>query len=198
MHRATVRVFRDYHIDEKNIEWTPEPDKHSPWDYEWIGFVRSIRKDLPHNEAIRAVDADFAALLGKAACHLSRIVTWDGVLNCNLQFSNYLDELDYDSPPPVQADENGYFRAPVAGGKSCSVLERPLKSIGSGQRLGPSPLYLSVDRPGRALWYQGAVKGYLHLARRFFLRLGQLRLCHRADTLSSSHAQLRPFGLSKP
>jgi len=115
VHQATVRVFKDQHIDPKNVEWTPEPDKHSPWDYEWIDFVRAIRNDQPLNEAIRAVHADFAALMGRAACHLNRIVTWDEVFNSNFQFCSYLDKLDYDSPPPVLADKDGYFPAPVAG-----------------------------------------------------------------------------------
>jgi len=52
--------------------------------------------------------------MGRAAAHLNRIVTWDEVFNSQFQFCSYLDKLDYDSPPPVTADENGYFPAPIA------------------------------------------------------------------------------------
>jgi len=115
VHKATVHMFKDHRIANDNIAWSPTPDVESPWDYEWIDFVHSIRNDRPHNEAKRAVYSDFAALMGRAAAHLNRIVTWDEVLDSKFQFCNYLDDLTYDSPPPVKADEEGYFPAPDAG-----------------------------------------------------------------------------------
>ncbi len=115
VHKATVHMFKDHRISDDNIEWSPTPDEMSPWDYEWVDFVESIRKDRPHNEAIRAVHADMAALMGRAAAHLNRVVTWEEVYMSDFQFCNYLEKLDYDSPPPVKADENGYFPAPHAG-----------------------------------------------------------------------------------
>jgi len=114
-HRATVHMFKDQRISEDNIVWSPTPDAYSPWDYEWINFIHSIRNDKPHNEAMRAVYADYTSLMGRAAAHLNRIVTWDEVTSSKFQFCDYLDDLDYDNPAPVKADENGYFPAPVAG-----------------------------------------------------------------------------------
>ena len=52
---------------------------------------------------------------GRAAAHLNQIVTWDEVTSSDFQFCEYLDHLDYDSPAPVQADEEGYFMPPIAG-----------------------------------------------------------------------------------
>ena len=115
VHQATVHIFKDHRIAEDNIEWSPSPDQYSPWVYEWRDFITSIRTDRPHNECKRAVYADFATLMGRAAAHYNRVVTWDEVFNSQFQFCNYLEKLDYDSPPPVKADENGYFPAPVAG-----------------------------------------------------------------------------------
>lgn len=115
VHAATVHMFKDQRISNDNIEWSPEPDKFSPWVYEWRDFITSIRTDRPHNECKRAVYSDFATLMGRAAAHLNRIVTWDEVFNSQFQFCSYLDKLNYDSPPPVTADENGYFPAPIAG-----------------------------------------------------------------------------------
>lgn len=115
VHAATVHIFKDQRIANDNIEWSPEPDKYSPWVYEWRDFITSIRTDRPHNECKRAVYSDFATLMGRAAAHLNRIVTWDEVFNSQFQFCDYLEKLDYDSPPPVTADENGFFPAPVAG-----------------------------------------------------------------------------------
>jgi hypothetical protein len=115
VHKATVHLFNDHRIAEDNIAWSPTRDAHNPWDYEWINFIHSIRNDKPHNEAKRAVYADFASLMGRAAVHLNRIVTWDEVTQSDFQFCDYLDDLTMDSPPPVLADEDGYFPAPHAG-----------------------------------------------------------------------------------
>ena len=115
VHKATVHMFKDQQISQENIAWSPEPDARSPWDYEWVSFIDSIRNDKPHNEAKRAVYSDYASLMGRAAAHGNRIVTWDEVTSSNFQFCDYLDDLSYDSPAPVEADENGYFPAPVAG-----------------------------------------------------------------------------------
>jgi len=115
VHKATVHMFNDQRISDDNIAWTPTPDAESPWDYEWIDFVKSIRNDRPHNEAKRAVYADYASLMGRAAAHYNRIVTWDEVTGSEFQFCDYLDDLSYESPPPVKADAEGYFPAPLAG-----------------------------------------------------------------------------------
>jgi hypothetical protein len=108
-------MFNDHRIDKDNIAWTPDPDPHRPWDQEWIDFVHSIRNDKPHNEAKRAVYADYASLMGRAAAHTNQIVTWDDVVNSKFQFCDYLDDLDYDSPAPVKTNAEGYFPAPHAG-----------------------------------------------------------------------------------
>ncbi len=115
VHKATVHMYKDQRIDKDNIEWTPTPDSASPWDLEWIAFIKSIRNDRPHNEAKRAVYSDYAALMGRAAAHLNQTVTWEQVTSSKFQFCDYLDDLTMDSPPPVKADENGYFPAPAAG-----------------------------------------------------------------------------------
>ena len=115
VHKATVHMFKDQRIAEDNIEWTPTEDAENPWDYEWINFIHSIRNDKPHNEAKRAVYADFASLMGRAAAHMNRSVTWDEVTQSNFQFCDYLEDLTEESEPPVKADENGFFPAPEAG-----------------------------------------------------------------------------------
>ncbi|MBB3209819.1 putative dehydrogenase [Rhodopirellula rubra] len=112
VHKATVHVYKDQVISDNNIEWSPTPDAHNPWDYEWISLINSIRNDLPHNEGKRAVYSDYASLMGRAASHLNRVVTWDEIVNSKFQFCDRLDELTVDSAPPVVAGEEGYFPQP--------------------------------------------------------------------------------------
>jgi predicted dehydrogenase len=115
IHAATVHMFKDQRIDKDNIAWTPTADAVSPWQYEWNHFIDSIRNDRPHNEAKRAVYSDFASLMGRAACHLGQTVTWDEITNSNFQFCPDLDNLDYDSPAFVRADDQGRFPVPIPG-----------------------------------------------------------------------------------
>jgi predicted dehydrogenase len=114
-HAATVHLFKDQRIEKDNIAWTPEKDAYSPWQYEWNVFIDSIRNDRPHNEIRRAVYSDLTSLMGRAACHTGQIVTWDQMMASKFQFCDYLDELSFDSPAPVKADQNGQFPVPVPG-----------------------------------------------------------------------------------
>ncbi len=114
-HAATVHLYKDQRIEKDNIAWTPTKDAHSPWQYEWNIFIDSIRNDRPHNELKRAVYSDLTSLMGRAACHTGQKVTWDQIMKSNFQFCDYLDDLDFDSPVPVKADENGQFPVPIPG-----------------------------------------------------------------------------------
>lgn len=115
VHAATVHRFKDQRIEKGNIAWTPTPDAHSPWQYEWNEFIKSIRTDRKHNETKRAVYSDFATLMGRAACHTGQAVTWDEIFNSKFQFCDYLDTMTADSPPPVKAGPDGQFPVPIPG-----------------------------------------------------------------------------------
>jgi hypothetical protein len=114
-HRATVHMFKDQRIEKDNISWTPTKDAYSPWQYEWNEFIKSIREDRPHNEIKRAVYSDLTSLMGRAAAHTNTIITWEQMMNSRFQFCDYLDDLSYDSAPPVKADRNGQFPFPIPG-----------------------------------------------------------------------------------
>ena len=53
--------------------------------------------------------------MGRAAVHTGKIVTWDEMMNSEFAFCDYLDDLSYDSPAPVLANDEGQFPVPVAG-----------------------------------------------------------------------------------
>ena len=114
-HAPTVHMFKDQRIGKDNIVWTPTKDRYSPWQYEWNDFIDSIRNDRRHNEVRRAIYSDLTTLMGRAACHTGQTVTWDQIMKSRFQFCDYLDDLSYDSPAPVKADENGQFPVPIPG-----------------------------------------------------------------------------------
>lgn len=115
VHKATVHKFKDQRIGKEFIDWTPEEDQFSPWQYEWNDYIASIRNDRHHNEAKRAVYSDMASLMGRAACHIGQIVTWEDIMNSNFAFCKNLDQWDYDTPVPVKPDAEGRFPVPVPG-----------------------------------------------------------------------------------
>ena len=115
VHRPTTRIFKDQRLDPKQIIWSAGKEPYGPHQAEWNVLMDSIRNNKPHNETQRAVYADFAAIMGRAACHINNIVTWDQVFNSKFLFCDYVDTLAADSPAPVKADKDGRYAAPIPG-----------------------------------------------------------------------------------
>ena len=116
IHAATTRIYRDQRISPDNIVWEAHPEKVSLWQAEWNVFLESIRTDRPHNEARRAALATVADIMGRAAIHMGRVVTWDEVMTSNFQWvPGGVDALNENSPAPVQCDDAGRYPVPVPG-----------------------------------------------------------------------------------
>ena len=71
--------------------------------------------DRPHNEARRAALSNLGAIMGRAAVHSGRIITWEEAMASDFRFCANVDELDANSPAPVQADAQGRYPAPSPG-----------------------------------------------------------------------------------
>ncbi len=114
-HIGTVHLYKDQRCSNDNIAWRAPKETITPWQAEWDNLLIAIHKDRPHNEAKRAALSNIADLMGRAAAHMGRLVTWDEMMNSNFQFCPNIDELTDDSPPPVQADAQGRYPVPVPG-----------------------------------------------------------------------------------
>ncbi len=115
IHAATVHTYKDRRINEDAIDWAADKEPCTPWQAEWNVLIDAIRNDRPHNETRRACLANLAAVMGRAAVHSGKVITWDEMLASDFFFCDYVDELDYDSPPPVMPDAQGRYPAPIPG-----------------------------------------------------------------------------------
>jgi predicted dehydrogenase len=115
VHAGTVRIFKDQRCENDNIAWEAPPEKLTPWQAEWQVLLDAIRQDRPHNEAKRAAYANLAGIMGRAAVHMGRIITWQEALASDFQWCPDIDRLAFDSPAPVTADAQGRYPVPVPG-----------------------------------------------------------------------------------
>ncbi|MCL5098101.1 MAG: gfo/Idh/MocA family oxidoreductase [Candidatus Omnitrophica bacterium] len=115
VHAGTVHTYKDQRCSPDNIDWEAEKETITPWQAEWNVLLDAIRNDRPHNEAKRAALSNLADIMGRAAVHSGKIITWDEAMASNFQFCPNIDDLTTDSPPPFQADDQGRYPVPIPG-----------------------------------------------------------------------------------
>jgi hypothetical protein len=115
VHRSIVHTYKGQRLERDDIDWRADDETRPLHQYEWEQLLGAIRTDRPHNETERSIKANLAAVMGRAAVHSGKVITWDEAMASDFKFVDNVDELDYDSPAPVQADENGCYPVPVPG-----------------------------------------------------------------------------------
>ncbi len=115
IHAGTVQTYKDQRIFPDNIDWKAEKEEYTPWQAEWNALLDAIRNDRPHNEARRAALSNLADIMGRAAVHSGKIITWEEAMASNFQFCPSIDALTDQSPAPVKADAQGRYPVPIPG-----------------------------------------------------------------------------------
>jgi predicted dehydrogenase len=103
------------HTKRDDILWRAPRENYTCWQAEWNVLLNSIHKDLPQNEAERAAYSNLTGLMGRAAMHMGRIVTWDEMLKSKFELCPGIDSMSENSTPPVLPDANGQYPVPVPG-----------------------------------------------------------------------------------
>lgn len=114
IHAPTTHIYKDQRCERHNILWKPPQEAVSPYVQEWSDLLGAIRNDKPYNEVKRSAYSNMASIMGRAACHLNRIVTWDEMMASDFQFCSDINFTN-DSPAPVHADEHGRYSVPIPG-----------------------------------------------------------------------------------
>jgi len=115
IHAPNGVIYKDQRIDNDNIAWKPPKERVNPWQAEWNVLLNAIRNDRPHNEARRAALSNLGAIMGRAAVHMGRTITWEEALASKFRFCENVAALTADSPAPVHATAEGRYPAPVPG-----------------------------------------------------------------------------------
>jgi predicted dehydrogenase len=115
IHAATVHTYKGHEMTKDQIDWAAAAEPRSPWQAEWKNLFEAIRNDRVHNEAQRASHANLAVIMGRAAVHMGRPVTWDEVQRSTFAFSSLVDRLKFGGPAPVEPDADGKWPVPAAG-----------------------------------------------------------------------------------
>jgi predicted dehydrogenase len=115
IHVGTVRTYKDQRVANDNIDWEAPKEQYTCWQAEWNVLLNSIRKNLPQNEAKRAAYSNLTGLMGRAAMHMGRIVTWDEMLKSNFELCPNIDQMNDNTTPPVMPDATGHYPAPIPG-----------------------------------------------------------------------------------
>jgi predicted dehydrogenase len=114
VHAPTVHMYKDQRCVRDNIAWRPPNERMSPYQVEWDVLLTAIRENKPHNEVERAAYANLASIMGRAAIHMGRIITWDEMLASNFKFCPSAD-FTADCPSPVPANADGRYPVPIPG-----------------------------------------------------------------------------------
>ncbi len=115
VHAPTVQIYQDQRMTKDSITWRPQKEQVSPYQVEWDVLLDAIRKDKPHNEVRRAAFTNLTSIMGRAAIHSGKAITWDEMLASNFKFCSNVADLTADSPAPVQADAKGVYSVPNPG-----------------------------------------------------------------------------------
>jgi predicted dehydrogenase len=115
IHAPLVQTFTDQRTSGGEVVWRPRKEAVNPYQAEWEALLHAIREDRKHNEVRRSANSNLAAIMGRAAVHSGRIVTWDEATASDFSFCPGVDALTEKSPPPVKPDAQGRYPVPVPG-----------------------------------------------------------------------------------
>ncbi|MBI5687114.1 MAG: Gfo/Idh/MocA family oxidoreductase [Verrucomicrobia bacterium] len=110
-----TRIYRDQRCAPDNIAWQAEEGLFTYYQAEWNVLLDAIHNNKPHNEAKRAAFSNLADIMGRAAVHMGRVITWDEAMKSDFRFCPNIESLTDASEPPLKAGADGRYPVPIPG-----------------------------------------------------------------------------------
>jgi predicted dehydrogenase len=113
--RCRIYPSQDMSASAKPSWRFPPAKERNPYQAEWDTLIDAIRKNKPHNEVKRGVEASVVTAMGRLAAHTGTVVTYQEMLNHDHEFAPGLEELTLKSDAPLKADASGKYPVPNPG-----------------------------------------------------------------------------------
>jgi predicted dehydrogenase len=95
------KIYNSQNMVPENVVWETNEPEPNPYVVEWQVLLDAIRQDKKHNEAHRAAEANFAGIMGRAATHTGKMITWDEVVNSDFQWVADIDNMTFETEAPI-------------------------------------------------------------------------------------------------
>ncbi|MBY0233231.1 MAG: Gfo/Idh/MocA family oxidoreductase [Gemmataceae bacterium] len=115
---ARCRIYPTHDMSGKIAPKWRAGRERNPYQLEWDYLIEAIRKDKPHNEVKRGVEASVVTSMGRLSAHTGTVVTYEEMLNHDHEFAPDVDKLVVGGAPPIKADEKGRYPVPNPGKKA--------------------------------------------------------------------------------
>lgn len=112
---AKCKIYKGQSFTKANLQWQYPPNEPNPYQLEWDHLIAAIRDDEPYNEVERGVQASIVTSMGRMAAHTGVEITYDQMLNCEHEFAPGLENMNFNSPAPLQLLPNGKYPVPQPG-----------------------------------------------------------------------------------
>jgi len=109
------RIFKGHQQVSENLVWSYKGPECDHYQYEHDLLFDAIRNDKPYNETERCAKSCLAAIMGRMACESGKLITWDEAIASNYELAPRLNELTWDSAPPVVPDAAGKYHIAMPG-----------------------------------------------------------------------------------
>ncbi len=113
--KSCIFKNQDASPDNKDYAWKYSQPGILHYQKEWNDLIEAIRQDKPYNEVERGAIASLVSSMGRWAAHTGRVITYDKILNNDVEYAPDVDKLTMDSPAPLLADANGKYPVPQPG-----------------------------------------------------------------------------------
>ena len=109
------RIYRGHNPTPENVIWEYDGPPCNAYQNEHDLLFQAIREDLPHNETERCAYAAMTGILGRMAAESGRFITWEEAWKSTLELAPGLDQLTWDSTPPVTPNAQGKYPVAMPG-----------------------------------------------------------------------------------